>query len=830
MMTRSTRPATATYLGLVGTLCLVAATTATPGTWPPAPPIEARAVSEDTATLPRSIAARWVEMDTWKVTFRFRPEMEARRVALVGTFNNWERETTPMAGPNADGEWTVEVSLPTGVHQYKFLIDEDTWRADPANTEQVPDGHGGFNSFVRLGRLARLAASDAKVGDQRIDASGLMHRAPEPLYIQQMSPTLVSFRYRTLTNDVQKVTFAIQGEKGAEPKLQPMEPLAVGPMFTYWETKVEFPPPPAERREPTGITYTFVLEDGGPPVGDPYSYYYTHMPRAMLKTPEWTRDAIWYQIIPDRFRNGDPANDPDPVRPWTSEWFTPSPWEGKDGQTFYNFFAFARFYGGDLAGIEEKLPYLKELGVNALYLTPIFAAPSYHKYDVANFIHVDDRLGVKDSYEQVIKQEDLLNPATWQWTESDKRFLAFVRKAKQMGFHVVLDAVFNHCGDDHPAFRDVRQVGKQSRFADWFDVTSWQPFAYRGWAGFAHMPVFKKDANGFASDSLKKHLFAVTQRWMDPDGDGDPSDGIDGWRLDVPNDIPRPFWAEWRAFVKKINPDAFITGEVWHRADQWLDGEHFDAVMNYEFARTAVAWIFDRQHKIPASAAAGRLHELQLAYPAAATYSLQSLVDSHDTDRLASMAMNPDREYDRQNRVQDNNPDYNQERPTEEAYARARLATLLQMTYVGAPLLYYGNEAGMWGADDPSNRKPMLWADLEPYEKPEENFVHGEQLAFFKQAAALRKQHSALRRGTFSTLLTDDQADVWAFLREDDRERVIVLLNASGKDAAVAVPLPAGAPSQWNVALGPDGPLAAEGGTLRVSVPAVGGVVLHASK
>ena len=793
--------------------------------WPPAPPLKAAAPAEDAAPLPSSVTAEPQEKGKWDCTFRFQPRADAQRVVVLGSFNAWDRAANPLQGPDANGQWTAHVMLDTGVYQYKFVVNNEEWYSDPANTDRVPDGFGKFNSVLRLGRLTRLTASTAKVGDGQIDALGLAHQSPSALYIQPTGKNELCIRYRTLAHDVQHVWLALKGAAETE-----MSVVCEGPLFAYWEARATVPAGDKQQGpDVRGIAYTFVLDDGGGRVCDPYgSYYYTLAPATMVQAPEWAKQAIWYEIMLDRFRNGDPSNDHDPVRAWTSEWFTPAEWEGKDGQTFYQAFASNRFYGGDIAGLEAELPYLKELGVNALYLTPVFKAPSYHKYDVQNYLHIDDGLGVKGDHEKVAGQEDLLDPNTWKWTPSDQRFLAFLKKAHEMGFHVILDAVFNYVGSDHPAFVDVQNNGKQSRFADWFDVTSWEPFAYKGWAGFAARPAFGKDQNGFASPSLKKHLFAVTRRWMDPNGDGDPSDGVDGWRLDVPNDIPRPFWVEWRQFVKKIKPDALITGEVWDRADQWLDGQHFDAVTNYEFAKTAVAWIFDHKQKIPASAAAARFMELQLAYPLAATYALQNLIDGHDTDRLASMAQNPDREYDRGDRVQDNNPQYDNNKPAPQSYARARLAALLQMTYVGAPQIYYGDEAGMWGADDPTNRKPMLWKDLQPYEKPEENVVLEEQLAFYKQAAALRKGHPALQTGSFKTLLADDVADVWAFVRSDAGEHVLVVLNASETPRTVQIPLANGLPASWKCVLGIAADIAAADGKLPVSVPAIGGVVLHA--
>ena len=632
----------------------------------------------------------------------------------------------------------------------------------------------------------------------------------------------MSIRYRTFAHDVRHVWLALKDQPLTE-----MPVVIDGPLFTFREARVTVPAG-ANPRSPDirGLDYTFVLDDGAGKASDPYTYHYTVPLTGTLETPEWARHAIWYQIMLDRFRNGDTANDRTPVRPWTSAWFTASEWEGRDGQTFYEYFAFDRFYGGDIAGLEAQLPYLKQLGVNALYLNPVFQAPSPHKYDVQNYVHIDDGFGVRGDYDRVVAQEDLLDPSTWQWTETDKRFLVFLAKAHEMGFRVILDGVFNHVGSDHPAFEDVQKNGRRSRFADWFDVTSWEPFAYQGWQGFAHMPVFKKDRQGFASPGVKSHLLAVTRRWMDPNGDGDPSDGIDGWRLDVPNDIPRPFWAEWRQLVKSINPDALITGEVWQRAEQWLDGHHFDAVMNYEFAKTAVQWIFDRELKTNASTAAAKFAELRLAYPITANQALQTLINSHDTDRLASMAQNPDRVYDRQNRVQQNNPNYDNSKPSSEAYARARLAALLQLTYVGAPLVYYGDEVGMWGADDPSNRKPMLWQDLEPYDEAEENAVMDDQLEFYRAAIALRNEHPALRVGTFTSLLADDAADVWAFLRSDGSEHVLVALNASAVPRTVEVPLPAGVPTAWDTVFGGGGTLTAADGRLTVQVPAIGGTAL----
>lgn len=509
----------------------------------------------------------------------------------------------------------------------------------------------------------------------------------------------------------------------------------------------------------------------------------------VFTTPQWARDAVWYQVMVERFRDGEASNNPDPMRPWKSEWYTTSPWEGADGQTFYKYFVFDRHYGGDLQGLQKKLPYLKDLGINALYLNPVFQAETHHKYDTTDYRHIDASFGAGgNDYSETIRGEDLLDPSTWTWSKSDLIFLEFLKEAKSQGFKVIIDGVFNHVGTAHPAFVDVKTRGAESPYADWFAIRSWTPFDYDGWAGFKELPAFRKSPEcGIASRLARDHIFAITRRWMDPNGDGDPSEGIDGWRLDVPNEVPMPFWVEWRKFVKSINPEAYITGEIWERAEKWLDGTTFDAVMNYQFAMAGYAWIGNDKSRIPPSEVDRRLAELRNAYPAEANAILMNLADSHDTDRLVSKMFNPDRSFDDQNREQ-NDDSYNGSKPNEDCYRKSRLMALLQVTYLGAPMVYYGDEAGMWGSDDPNNRKPMLWEDLEPYDVPEENRVMEEHLAFYSAALALRSAHSALRNGSFGTVATDDERNTWAFMRENSEEHVLVVLNASDQDVTIDLP------------------------------------------
>lgn len=519
----------------------------------------------------------------------------------------------------------------------------------------------------------------------------------------------------------------------------------------------------------------------------------------------------------DRFRRGFPPRARFRFRDWRQEWYEPSPWEGQDGQTFYRGYAFARHCGGDLAGLRDALPYLRDLGVDALYLIPVFQAASAHKYDASSYVHIDERYGGGDDHAESEARESLLDPSTWTFNASDRFFLEFLRAAKQQGFRVILDGVFNHVGTRHAAFQDVKAKGRASVFADWFEIESWEPFAYRGWAGHGSLPQFRKcDVHGLASASLRQHIFDVTRRWLDPDGDGDPSDGIDGWRLDVPNEVPMAFWREWRAFVKQIQPEAYLTGEIWGKADTWVGPQAFDAVMNYEFAAPVVQWVFGRQDKLRAAAFDARMAKARAILPPESAYAMQNLLDSHDTDRAVSMAKNPDRVYNQRNREQDA-PEYDGSKPGEAEYRRLRLAALVQMTYVGAPMIWYGTEAGMWGSSDPNNRKPMLWADHEPYAEPAENHVMHDLTAYYRRIIALRHAFPALRTGSFERLLADDERDVWAFVRRprtgpDGRpeggHEVLVVLNASDEPQRVTLPV---SPGGWQEAFGeaPSGAAAA---------------------
>ncbi|MBL9141637.1 MAG: alpha-glucosidase C-terminal domain-containing protein [Phycisphaerae bacterium] len=742
--------------------------------FPPRVPVATSSGTQAQFKVPNSVRVARAGEDEWKVTFTV-PAREAgssKTVQVAGDFTGWQGQAISLK-KQSNGDWIGSADIHSGRRLYKFILDGGRWISDPANAMTEPDGQGGNNSVLLLGVEASIDPASARLGDGVIEGAALGH-SERAANDRQRAAGEWLIRYRTLHGDVSGVTLSWRSGKSEGER--PMARVArVGPL-DVWEAAL-----PAL----TGVAaYTFILKDGPLTVRDPKVYSLDPSADGGFQTPDWAKNAVWYQVMVERFANGNTANDRPNTLPWTHDWPLPVAHEGKDGQTFYRHFVFDRFFGGDLAGLQARLPYLKDLGVNALYLMPMFQATTPHKYNTTNFLHIDENFGAGGDYAAAAAKEDLLDPRTWTFNDSDKQFIAFLAEAKRQGFRVVIDGVFNHVGTHHPAFQDVKLNGKTSPFAEWFDIKSWDPFVYDAWWGFSELPVLKKDpVLGIASAAARKHILDVTKRWMDPNGDGDPSDGVDGWRLDVPNEVPIAFWREWRSQVKKINPNAYISGEIWERADQYLKGDAFDGVMNYEFCKPAFEWIGNRTQKIKASELDSKLGALRVAYPAEAHYAMMNLLDSHDTDRVSSMLKNPDRVFNQQNRDQDGAA-YDQSKPGADEYAKQRLLALLQMTYVGAPMIYYGDEVGMWGASDPNNRKPMLWQDKQPYQNPQDA-PNLDLLAYYKQIIALRNAHAALRTGSFRTVLTDDAQDVWVFLREGGGEQVLVALNASDKAASV---------------------------------------------
>ena len=539
--------------------------------------------------------------------------------------------------------------------------------------------------------------------------------------------------------------------------------------------------------------------------------------------PEWAKGIVWYQIFPERFRNGDPNNDPTiddiqgayphgsnprwQIHPWTADWYAQQPYEQQTGEPIWTHLQ-RRRYGGDLQGILDSLDYLADLGIGAIYLNPVFTSPSLHKYDGATYHHIDPTLGPDPAGDRaLIATETPDDPSTWVWTSADKLMLELITAVHQRHMRIIIDGVFNHMGLNSWAFRDVVAKRQQSKFKEWFKIKAWgdphtgEGFAHQGWFDCYELPELNQDENGVVSGP-KAYIFAATQRWMDPDGDGDPRDGIDGWRLDVAFCVAHPFWKEWRRHVRQINPEAYLVAEIFemlHDIRPYLQGDEFDAAMNYGFAVAAAEFFVQEQQRLTASQFDAELRRMRQMHPPGVPHVMQNLFGSHDTARLATHMVNRDKivyrdwdAYHHMVKVGQSGAQLNLDAPTADDVARHKLFVIFQMTYLGAPMVYYGDEAGMWGANDPCCRKPMVWPDL-TYE-PEVVLPDGRKREtavpvqfnhdlhnHYRRLIALRNSSPALQRGRFTTRLTDDTRQLFAFEREHESESVIVMLNRSSE-------------------------------------------------
>jgi glycosidase len=534
---------------------------------------------------------------------------------------------------------------------------------------------------------------------------------------------------------------------------------------------------------------------------------------AGAQVPEWSKGIVWYQIFPERFCNGDATNDPTAdkvfandrhkmpgnwaITSWTSNWFAEAPWERDLSDDFNSNVQFRR-YGGDLQGIINKLDYLKTLGIGAIYLNPIFEAVSMHKYDGSSYHHVDVNFGpdpVGDK--KLMDSETPDKPETWKVTAADKLFFKLLKEAHKRNIKVVIDGVFNHTGVQFWAFQDIVKKGKASPYYDWYQIkrlddpaTPQNEFEYKGWWGTKSLPEFNRTKENL-QEGVKNYILAATKKWLDPNGDGDPSDGIDGWRLDVAREVPLGFWTEWHKLVKSINPQAIIIGELWELSPDFI-GEHgvFDALMNYNFAYQVNDFFAAKNKQITSETLITKLKEIDAAYPEQNLYALQNLVDSHDTERLISIIANPDRQYEHDGNS--GNTSYNPGKPSAEDYETLKLVVAFQMTYRGSPMIYYGDEAGMWGADDPHDRKPMLWDELayqDEVVKAESGFrtgygkykvqVNKDLLAYYKKMISIRNFSPALKCGTVEFLPLHENKYVFGFIRQYKEDKILVLFNLS---------------------------------------------------
>ncbi len=544
--------------------------------------------------------------------------------------------------------------------------------------------------------------------------------------------------------------------------------------------------------------------------------------------PQWAKTVVWYQIFPERFRDGDPSNNPtleelkgaDPqelpefweVHPWESDWYQLQKYEQKNGDSEMWKHILRRRYGGDIQGIINELDYLQDLGITAIYLNPIFQSPSLHKYDGESYHHIDPNFGPDpEGDRKLIASENPLDPNSWVWTSADELILELINDVHSRGMRIIFDGVFNHLGVNSFAFKDVLKNQQESPYKDWFIINSWEDpktgtsFDYEGWFGVKSLPEFKEDSLGIVAGP-KQYIFNATKRWMNPKGKGSEF-GIDGWRLDVAFCIGHPFWKQWRKHVRAINPEAYMTAEIVdtpNKVKPYMQGDEFDGEMNYNFAFTASEFFFNpKVTSISPTEFDVKLKELRELYPKGVAAVSMNLFGSHDSNRIGSHIVNRGIENYRDwgtyfnTSIALNNPNYSTQKPKESDVELQKLFAIMQMTYVGAPMIYYGDEVGMWGGNDPDCRKPMLWNDIK-YEdeifnangskhKPESVEINTPLFEHYKKLIHIRNENKALQLGSYKTILADNEKNVFVFEREYKGEKIVVVINNSATEQELTV-------------------------------------------
>ena len=707
-----------------------------------------------------------------KVDFEHRPGHVVKEVYLVGSMNDWNLKSDRMV-EISDGVYGISLLLKPGEYQYKFLEDGMNYITDQSTANFSDDGFGGQNSVLIVDE--RYDKINIKKGDGLFLDYGIsMIQSLES--VNPLSPTKIEFKAKAHMNDVEGITLLVKSD--VDSKLYAMDKVAEDGSFEYFQKLILL------KSEDEEFDYCFIYSDGEKSrylVDSNFSEInnedrYFHYSKSMVQpffTPDWVKDGVIYQIFPDRFYNGDQSNNPD-FKEWyydgvstppadgellkkyteyyhiEDDWYSysglvKSPYHHPDSdghQPDYN-----SFYGGDIKGLHQKLDYLEDLGITIIYFNPLFESKSNHKYDAVDYMKLDPHFG------------------------TEEEFKSFVEDAHSRGIRIILDVAFNHTGETFWAFQDGMKNGPTSKYYDWYEWKKWpmpdpaktdnfKPIDYyECWWGYGHMPNLNFDFNEInpSENSIKdiamakpnwevvNYILDVGEYWI---SDMD----LDGFRLDVPNEVPFWFWELFREKVKSIKPDAYLVGELWSNAVDWVNDDYFDGVMNYAYFKDPVMRFFNTR-QCSAKDFDRDLKQGLLSYPVQATQVMMNLIDSHDTFRYLE-SCNGD-------------------------ISKLEMAVLFQMTYVGTPHIWYGDEVGMMGAHDPDCRRPFDWKYTEDPGKVSLR-------EYYKKLIQIRKEYSSLRTGSFSTLIADGM--VYGFLRSDDESSIAVVLNNDTKINKIKIP------------------------------------------
>ena len=602
----------------------------------------------------------------------------------------------------------------------------------------------------------------------------------------------VTFRFRTAKDDAEHVCL-VHGQIRYE-----MEKAQTGEVFDYYEIKRQLGEEPFryyfEIRSDSEVCYYNRCGVSERVVPD---YDYVVCPG--FCTPKWAKGAVMYQIFTDRFCNGDPDNDVE-----DREYYYIGDYSRKvtDWNRYPATMDVREFYGGDLKGVWDKLDYLQDLGVEVLYFNPIFVSPSNHKYDIQDYDYIDPHYGViVEDGGNVLAEGDYENvrATKYQKRVTDKKnleasnefFVQFVEEVHRRGMKVILDGVFNHCGSFNKWLDRERIYEEQEGYAPGAYVSADSPYhsyfrffqeererwpyngSYDGWWGHDTLPKLNYED----SPELEAYIFEIAKKWVSPPYNAD------GWRLDVAADLGRSneynheFWKKFRKVVKEANPEALILAEHYGDPSEWLEGDEWDTIMNYDAFMEPVTWFLtgmekhsdeareDLRGNADAFVNAIRHHMSNMMTPSLQV-SMNEL-SNHDHSRFLT------RTNHRVGRVQKLGAEAANENVN---VAVMREAVVMQMTWPGAPTVYYGDEAGVCGFTDPDNRRTYPWGHEDQ-----------ELIAFHREMIRIHKRYQVFREGSVQML--EWRENVLAYARTDQNQRIVVIINNSDALEEVTVPV-----------------------------------------
>ncbi len=515
-------------------------------------------------------------------------------------------------------------------------------------------------------------------------------------------------RIRTAKKDIKKCEMIFFNRTDPDDKtVQLMKIEQRDGLFDYFQTKIIFTKVARYQK------YYFSLEDYDgqkqfyganglretKPDTDCFEFLYANQNDVQIP-PDWAQGLVFYQIFPERFCNGEMYNDPGNCEPWGTM------------PTREN------FMGGDLKGIQQKIPYLQELGVEGIYLNPIFKADFNHKYATTDYYEVDPIFGTNADFKDLVVE---------------------LHKAN---IKILLDGVFNHVGIHFAPFEDVCRNEDKSKYKDWFLINSYpvdiSHHNYECVGAYKYMPRLNT-----SNSEVRNFIIGVMNFWIE-------EYDIDGWRLDVADEVDATVWQFARTSLRDKYPNILLLGETWGYGGKLIQGHQMDSVMNYMFrdaVRDYIAW-----NKITTKEFDYRINKMLAGYHMETNQAMYNLLDSHDTERFLWLC--------------------------KENIEKLKIATAFQMTFVGAPAIYYGDEQGMTGDNDPDCRRCMVWdsGNLEVYN-------------FYKKLIALRKKYDCIRRGDYHTNIADDEKKVFGFIRTLENERVYVIIHNDNDTQKIQVPV-----------------------------------------